>query len=553
MIAESLAAAIASALERQQISLAPSDVHLERPARAEHGDLSTNAALATAKTAGRNPREVAQQLADDLLEAARDANASQLRHLIGTEVAGPGFVNLRLAPGWLHDVLARVVELGVDRYAAHDDGAGKTASIEFVSANPTGPLHAGGGRWAAYGDSLARLFRRCGWKTRTEYYVNDAGRQMLLFGESLLARLTDSELPEDGYHGSYVTEWAAEMPADLNAQDAARWGCERALAEVREVLGSMNVRFDHWQHETELISSGEMQSAVDRLDQAGFIYEADGARWLATTRFGDDKDRVLYRSDGQHTYFVPDIAYHHKKFAQSYGAHTPDLAEVVINVLGADHHGYVARMRAALLMLGHDAARYEAIVGQNVTLLRDGRPVELGKRTGTIVEVAELLDAVGPDATRLAYLQQSIDTPQTIDIDLLTKQANDNPVYYVQYAHARIASVGRQAASRAVVRPPLAEVDLAVLTDARELAVLRLLEDLPQVVLLALDARAPHRIAGWLRDLAGAFHGFYHDCPMLREDVARDVRDARLWLTEATRIGLVIGLDLLGVDAPEQM
>ncbi len=546
MIAETLAAAIASALERQQITLAAGDVHLERPARASHGDLSTNAALVTAKAAGRNPREVAQQLADDLL-------AADVRHLVAAEVAGPGFVNVRLAPGWLHDVLVEVVTAGVERYATNDEGAGKTVSIEFVSANPTGPLHAGGGRWAAYGDSLARLFRRCGWKTRTEYYVNDAGRQMLLFGESLLARLAGGELPEDGYHGDYVAEWSSEMPSDLSPEDAARWGCDRALAEVREVLGSMNVRFDHWQHETELISSGAMTRAVERLDEAGFVYQADGARWLATTRFGDDKDRVLYRSDGEHTYFVPDIAYHHKKFAQGYGASTPDRATLAINVLGADHHGYVARMSAALAMLGHDAARYEPIIGQNVTLVRDGQPVELSKRSGTMVEVNELLDAVGPDVTRLAFLQQSIDTPQTIDINLLTTQGNENPVYYLQYAHARIASVARTAADRGVTRPPLSDVDRALLTHERELEVLRQLAVLPEVVALALGARAPHRIAAWMRELAGAFHGFYHDCPMLRSDVAQALRDARLWLTEAARIGLAIGFDVLGVSAPEQM
>lgn len=550
MIAESLAAAISSALERQQINLPPSDVHLERPARPEHGDLSTNAALATAKAAGRNPREVAQQLADDLLEAANHAahhaanQAGHLRHLIAAEVAGPGFVNLRLAPGWLHDVLVDVVTAGVDGYATSDEGNGATVSIEFVSANPTGPLHAGGGRWAAYGDSLARLFRRCGWNTRTEYYVNDAGRQMLLFGESLLARLDGSELPEDGYQGQYVADWAAEMSAGLTPAEAAEWGCDRALSEVREVLGSMNVSFDHWQHETELISSDKMSRAVARLDDAGHIYEADGARWLATANFGDDKDRVLYRSDGEHTYFVPDIAYHDQKLTG---------ADHVIDVLGADHHGYIARMRAAMAMLGHDVDRYETIVGQNVTLVRDNQPVKVSKRAGSIVEVAELLDEVGPDATRLAFLQQSIDTPQTVDIDLLAKQANDNPVFYVQYAHARIASVGREAVSRGVERPPLGDVDLGVLVGERELAVLRLLADLPEVVPLALGARAPHRIAGWLRDIAGAFHGFYHDCPILRADIEPAVRDARLWLTEATRIGLAIGLDLLGVSAPEQM
>ena len=593
-----LAGAIAKALTRLGVDVDLSRIGLERPARADHGDWSTNAALVNAKSAGLAPRELAQRLAAEL-------DAAGLPHLERTEVAGPGFVNMHLAPTWLHEVLDEVLRLGAEDYGRHDHGAGQTVNLEFVSANPTGPLHAGGGRWGAYGDSLARLFRRCGYRTFTEYYVNDRGTQMELFGRSLAARLVGEPVPKDGYHGQYVVEWATELavalfdekawqsrllddgPGGVERSDeqrqaatkalqktgssilgssdsvtdllsellsrggiayAAAWGRERALLDVRESLDAMNVGFEHWQSEAVLVAEGAMERIVDRLRGDGWVYEADGADWLRTSEFGDDKDRVLYRSDGEPTYFVPDIAYHHAKFSR--GGRDIDL---VIDVLGADHHGYVARMAAAMQMLGHPAESYEAIVGQNVTLMRDGAVVKLSKRVGTMVEVRELIDAVGPDVARFAFLLQSIDTRQTIDIDLLSAQASENPVFYVQYAHARIASVARRAEADGVVPVPPAGTDLSPLVGERELAVLRALEVLPSVVELALRERAPHKVTTWVRDLAAAFHGFYHDCPILRSDVPEKVRDARLCLTEGTRVGLSIGLDLLGVDAPEAM
>ena len=593
-----LAGAIAKALTRLGVDVDLSRIGLERPARADHGDWSTNAALVNAKSAGLAPRELAQRLAAEL-------DAAGLPHLERTEVAGPGFVNMHLAPTWLHEVLDEVLRLGAEDYGRHDHGAGQTVNLEFVSANPTGPLHAGGGRWGAYGDSLARLFRRCGYKTFTEYYVNDRGAQMELFGRSLAARLVGEPVPDDGYHGQYVVEWATELavalldeqawqsrllddgPEGVERSDeqrqaatkalqktgssivassdsvtdllsellsrggiayASAWGRERALLDVRESLDAMNVGFEHWQSEAVLVAEGAMERIVDRLRGHGWVYEADGADWLRTSEFGDDKDRVLYRSDGEPTYFVPDIAYHHAKFSR--GGRDIDL---VIDVLGADHHGYVARMAAAMQMLGHPAEFYEAIVGQNVTLMRDGVVVKLSKRVGTMVEVRELIDAVGPDVARFAFLLQSIDTRQTIDIDLLSSQASENPVFYVQYAHARIASVARRAEADGVVPVPPAGTDLSPLVGERELAVLRALEVLPSVVELALRERAPHKVTTWVRDLAAAFHGFYHDCPILHSDVPEKVRDARLCLTEGTRVGLSIGLDLLGVDAPEAM
>lgn len=554
-----LADAISAALARLDVDADPSRIGLERPARADHGDWSSNAALVNAKGAGLPPRELAQRLAAELASAG-------LPHLERTEVAGPGFVNLHLAPSWLHQVLGTVLREGTERYARLDIGHGRAVNLEFVSANPTGPLHAGGGRWGAFGDSLARLFRRCGYRTVTEYYVNDRGAQMELFGRSLTARLAGETVPDDGYHGQYVIEWAEELatalgvgagaddsgpPAELATRGgipfATSWGRERALRDVRESLDAMNVGFDHWQSEAELVESGAMERAVERLRQGGATYELDGAEWLRTTELGDDKDRVLYRSDGEPTYFVPDIAYHDAKFDRAGGV------SLVIDVLGADHHGYVARMAAAMKMLGHSAESYEAIVGQNVTLMREGRVIELSKRTGTMVEVRELIDAVGPDVARFAFLLQSIDTRQTIDIDLLTKQANENPVFYVQYAHARIASVARRAEADGIAPVPPIGTDLSPLVEEREVALLRALEVLPSVVEIALRERAPHKVTTWVRDLAAAFHGFYHDCPILRSDVPPAVRDARLCLTEGTRIGLAIGLDLLGVNAPESM
>jgi arginyl-tRNA synthetase len=534
MIRDDLLTAVRHALGALGVDPVPDGVGMVRPARREHGDWSTNAALVAAKAAGRDQRELGQALAGHLAAAG-------VRHVERLEVAGPGFVNFHLAPTWLHDVLRQVVEQGVGGYARTTTGAGRSVNVEYVSSNPTGPLHAGGGRWGAFGDSLCRLLERCGHPTHREFYVNDRGTQVVLFGQSLLACKRGEPPPDNGYHGAYVAEWAAEMPDDA---DPVTWGRDRALRDVRESLEAMHVRFDTWASEQALVESGAMEATLAELRAAGHVYEQDGATWLRTTTFGDDKDRVLVRSDGEPTYFLPDIAYHRDKFTRG---------DLVIDILGADHHGYVGRMRAALQALGHPPEDYEAIIGQNVTLVRGGQEVRLSKRTGTMVEVRDLIDEVGPDVARFAYLLQSIDTTQTIDIDVLRARAAENPVYYVQYAHARIHSVGREAANRGVQRRPLADADLAGLTHPRELELLRVLSALPELVPLAAAERAPHRVATWSRELAAAFHGFYHDCPILRTDVPPDLQQARLWLVEASRVGLAIGLDLLGVSAPEQL
>ncbi|MCY4175495.1 MAG: arginine--tRNA ligase [Acidimicrobiaceae bacterium] len=523
-----------AALDAAGLDEARPEIEIERPRDLSHGDWSSNIAMVIASAAGRPPRELAAQMAAEL-------NACPPPHVTAVEVAGPGFINFRLAESWLHEVLAAAVEAGDDGYARSSEGAGARVSVEFVSANPTGPLHAGHGRWAAYGDSLCRLLQRCGYEVCREFYVNDRGSQIKLFADSLAARRRGAEPPEDGYHGAYVTQWAEEMPADADARD---WGLRRARQDQADTLAAMNVAFDVCTSEAELVGRGAMDEALDELRGRGMVYEHDGAVWLRTSEFGDSADRVLIKSDSEPTYFLPDIAYHHEKFSRG---------DLVVDVLGADHHGYVPRMRAALAALGHAPDSYEAVIGQNVTLRRDGVEVRLGKRAGNMVLVSDLVEEVGPDVTRLVYLLQSVDTTQTIDVGVVSAQSAENPVYYLQYAHARIHSLARQARARDVTRPPLAETDLSVLVHQRELEVLRVLASLPDTVTAAMHARAPHQVTAWARELAAAFHGFWHDCPILRDDVADDERGARLWLVEATRIGLAVALGILGVSAPERL
>ena len=521
-----------SALDAAGVVPAPVEIAIERPRDRSHGEWSSNVALVAARAARRPPRELAEQIVAHLC-------AEPPPHVVEVEAAGPGFVNFRLAPSWLHEVLGEVIDAGAAGYARSEAGAGQSVSVEFVSANPTGPLHAGHGRWAAYGDSLCRLLDCCGYRVCREFYVNDRGGQIVLFTASLEARSRGDEPPSDGYHGEYVTEWATEMPGGA---DARQWGQERAHRDQVETLAAMNVAFDLYTSESAVVARGAMGDVLDELRRREMVYEQDGAVWLRTGDLGDSADRVLVKSDGEPTYFLPDIAYHHEKFSRG---------EMVIDILGADHHGYVPRMRAALAALGHSGEAYEAVVGQNVTLRRGGAEVRLSKRAGDMVLVSDLLDEVGPDVTRLVYLLQSIDTTQTIDIDVVSAQSAENPVYYVQYAHARIHSLGRAAAARGVQRAPLSEVDLALLVHERELDVLRALASLPDTVLAAMRARAPHQVTAWARELAAAFHRFWHDCPILRDDVSEELRQARLWLVEGARVGLAVALSILGVSAPE--
>ncbi|MFM7069974.1 MAG: arginine--tRNA ligase [Actinomycetes bacterium] len=533
-----LTSALRDALEAVGVP-APAEIHIEQPANRTHGDFSSNIAMVSAKSAGRPPRELAQQIVDHL-------NAAPPAHVTAVEVAGPGFVNFRLDGTWLHDVLGEVVAAGAD-YGRSDLGAGRRVLVEFVSANPTGPVHAGHARGAAYGDSLARILAFAGYDVGREFYINDRGVQMQVFADSLAARAQGDEPPEGGYHGEYITEWAAQMPADA---DPLEWGEAHAIAEQRRVLHSLGVDFDLWFSEKAMVATGAIEVTLDDLRARGVVIEptdpgGDGAVWLRSTDFGDDKDRVLVKADGEFTYLLPDIAYHRNKFARDF--------ELLINVWGADHHGYVARMKAAMQALGHDPKDLEVVITQLVRLERGGEEVRISKRSGNLITLEDLIDEVGADAVRLTYLLQSLDSPQTVDLDLVAAQSNENPVFYVQMAHARLANVSRVAGERGVERVSLDSVDRTLLATERELEVLRQLFVLPDVIRLAARERAPHKITAWVRDLASAVHGFYHDCPILSPDTPDDLRQARWGLAESAAIGLRVGLDLLGVGAPEQM
>lgn len=530
-------AALAAVLGSMGLEGAPNgaaSVHLERPANVEHGDFSSNVALALAKRNGRNPRELGQQIAAALTDAS-------IAGVEAVEIAGPGFVNFRLEPGWLHSMVPAVISAGAD-FGRSELGAGQRVLVEFVSANPTGPVHAGHARGATYGDALARLLEFSGHHVGREFYINDRGVQMQSFAASLAARAEGAEPPEDGYRGAYISEWASRMPSGA---DPLEWGEAHALADQRRVLDALGVGFDRWFSEREMVDTEAIETTLAGLRARGAVDERDGAVWLRSSEFGDDKDRVLIKSDGELTYLLPDIAYHRDKFARGW--------ELLIDVWGADHHGYVPRMRAAIECLGHDPDDLEVVITQLVRLERSGVEVKISKRSGDLVTLEELIDEVGPDAVRLTYLLQSVDSPQTVDLDLVVAQSNENPVFYVQMANARLNSIHRVAAERGLERVELADAQLSLLTHERELAVLRALEVWPETVSLAARERAPHKVTTWVRDLASAVHGFYHDCPILSPDTPEDLRQARWWLAEAARIGLRVGLGVLGVSAPEAM
>lgn len=535
MIRDQLAAVLMNTLSVLEVAPLPESINLERPARREHGDWSSNVALATAKRAGWNPRELAGRIAEIL-------NAELPPHVLEVEIAGPGFINFRLADSWLHDVLVEVLSTGTDGYARFSTGAGTRVLVEFVSANPTGPLHAGHGRGAAFGDSLARILSRCGYEVSRENYLNDRGTQMQLFVASLAARQRGEDVPEGGYQGQYIVDWAAEIPA---GEDLMEWGEARAVADHRATLTRMNVEFDSWFSERSMVESGAIETTLADLRARGVVYDHDGAVWLRSTDHGDDKDRVLIKSDGEFTYLLPDIAYHRDKFTRGF--------DLLIDVWGADHHGYVPRMKAAMQSLGHDPDELECVIIQLVNLLKGGEPVRFSKRAGDIVELSEVLDEVGADSARLTYLLQSVDSTQTFDYDIVKSRAMDNPVFYVQMAYARIRSIFRVAEERGVERVPASAVDRSLLVHERELDVLRALSELPDTVAAAAADRAPHRIATWVRELAGSVHGFYHDCYVMGDGVSAELTQARLQLVEAASVGLAIGLDLLGVSAPDQM
>jgi len=538
MIRDTLTRALREAVAGAGLE-APAVVNLERPARREHGDWSSNVALATAKVAGRNPRELARELADAL-------SADPPEHVAGVDVAGPGFVNFRLADSWLHDVLRDVVVAGPPLFARLDIGRGERVQIEFVSANPTGPMHVGNGWFCAYGDALARVLQRCGYDVAREYYVNDTGGQVRTLGASLLARRRGEDVPDDGYQGAYVGLLAGLYDGPDDAETAGRWAAARVLEDIRATLDLLGIRFDQWFSQASIEESDAVEATVALLAARGLVFEQDGALWLRTADFGDPREqRVLRRSSDQgggYTYLAGDLAYHRDKFLVR-------GFDRVINVWGADHHGQVASLQAGVEALGVERGRLEVRLGQLVSLA-EGR---MSKRAGNSVPLRELIDDVGAGAVRFLSLMSSLDQASTIDLDMVRRRSMDNPVFYVQMAYARIAGIGRTAADRGIVREPLAVADLSLLTHERELDVLRSLSELPEVVALAAQDRAPHRVCTWVRELAARFHGFYHDCYVVGDGISPQLTQARLWLVEAARTGVSVGLDLLGVEAPERM
>ncbi|MGH9025422.1 MAG: arginine--tRNA ligase, partial [Acidimicrobiia bacterium] len=481
MIRDALAERVNRALVAEGLPVPGGGVTLEPPKQRNHGDWSTNAALQVATPAGRQPREVAEALRVSL-------DADLPPHVERIEVAGPGFLNFFLAPTWLYDVLRDVIASG-DAYGRGDMLVGRRINLEFVSANPTGPLHAGGGRWVAVGDAIANLLAAQGADVHREYYLNDAGSQLDAFGRSLYARYRGEAPPEDGYQGEYLVEMAAKLRTergdDVNEEEAREWGYQEVVRQLGKDLERIGVHFDTWFSERSLHERGDVELVLRELSGLGQSYEKEGATWLRSSDFGDQRDRVLVKGDGSVTYLGADLAYHRDKFARGW--------DHLIDIWGADHHGQVASIQAGMEALGFPVREPEVILGQLVNVTSGGQQVRMSRRAGNIVTLADILDEVDPDACRLTFLLQGIDTPQTFDLDVVTSQSLENPVYYVQYAHARIASIGRKAHEVGVKRRPLATVDLGLLTHERELELLRALATYPEIVAESAALRAPHR------------------------------------------------------------
>lgn len=522
----------------------PDSVTVERPRQKGHGDYATNVALQLAKRAGTNPRALANLVADRLRSA---------EGIAGVEVAGPGFLNISVEAGAQGAVAAEIVAAGAS-YGSSDAFAGERINLEFVSANPTGPLHLGGVRWAAVGDALGRIFELTGAKVTREYYFNDHGAQIDRFSGSLLASARNRPVPEDGYGGQYIHDIAAavvaQRPDVLELDDAAAQevfreiGVESMFAEIKQSLNDFRVDFDVYFHEDDLHRSGAVAKAVERLTELGNTYTQDGALWLATEKFGDDKDRVIIRSNGTGAYLSGDLAYYLDKRERGF--------DRCFIMLGADHHGYVGRMMAMCAAFGDEPhVNLEIMIGQMVNLLRDGQPLRMSKRAGTVVTIDDLVGAIGVDASRYALARYSTDSPIDIDLDLWERATDDNPVFTVQYAHARVASLMRNAADLGVE----AQSHPDLLTHEKEGVLLRALAEFPRVVRAAAELREPHRVARYLEELARTYHRFYDTCRVLPrgEEETTDLHRARLLLVAATRTVLANGLDLLGVSAPERM
>ena len=541
--------ALTAAFEAGELTLtdgetAPS-VRVERPKNRDHGDWATNIALQISKKVGKNPREVAQILAARITEIAGVASV---------DIAGPGFLNITLDAAAAGELAKTIVEQG-SAFGTNETLAGQTINLEFVSANPTGPIHLGGTRWAAVGDSLARIFISQGAKVVREYYFNDHGNQIDRFARSLLARAKGEEAPEDGYGGEYITDIANRVlevrPDALEAEDPQEvfraTGVEFMFEDIKASLHDFHVDFDVYFHENSLFENGKVDELLEKLKESENLYFKDGAWWLKSTDFGDDKDRVVIKSDGNAAYIAGDIAYFQDKTKRE-----ENPADLAIYMLGADHHGYVARLKAAAAALGDDPNMVEVMIGQMVNLVKDGKPVRMSKRAGTVVTLEDLVEIVGVDAARYSLTRYSVDSNIDIDLDLLTKQSNENPVFYVQYAHARTCAIARNAEAAGVTTD---SVDTSLLNSEADSALLAALGQFAGAVKEAADFREPHRVARYLETLAGAYHRWYgvsHVAPKGDEEVT-DLHRTRLLLNNATRQVLANGLGLLGVSAPEKM
>jgi arginyl-tRNA synthetase len=545
-LAAALDAAVAACVAAGELAVdAAGGAAVERPKNRDHGDYATNAALQLAKTAGRPPREVAELIAVRL---------RQVPGIARVEVAGPGFLNITLDTAAQGET-ARLIVVAGATYGRSGLLAGVKVNLEFISANPTGPLHLGHTRWAAVGDAIGRVQTAAGAAVTREFYINDRGVQMDRFGASLEATALGQPVPADGYHGSYIADLAAQiveadpvivdLPAGGRTAAFRDAGYALQLAEQKRVLESFGTHFDVWSSERELHSSGAVERAFVRLRDMGHVFEADGAVWLRTTDFGDDKDRPLVKSDGELTYFASDTAYYVDKRSRGF--------DICIYLLGADHHGYVHRLRSIAACAGDDPDHNIAVlIGQLVKILKGGVEVRLSKRAGDIVTLEEFVEMAGVDAVRYSLSRYPSDSPLTLDIDAITRKSNDNPVFYVQYAHARIASLLRNAKELGIER---GDLDPGLLSHEREGDLLGALAQYPRVVASAAELREPHRVARYLEELAGIYHRFYDACRVLPQgdEELTDVARARLWLCDATRIVLANGLDLLGVSAPDRM
>ncbi|WP_061962729.1 arginine--tRNA ligase [Demequina aurantiaca] len=552
-LSETIRAAILSGIDDSDFQLSPFDVpevRVDRPRQREHGDWATNIAMQLAKQAGTNPREFAETLCERLADADGIDSA---------EVAGPGFINIRLGAGAAGELAKGIVDYG-EGYGSGESLTGKTVNIEFVSANPTGPIHLGGTRWAAVGDSIARLLEFHGADVVREYYFNDHGGQIDNFAKSLLAVVLGEDTPENGYAGQYIQDIANEVmleaaaagdddPIELPRDEAQEFFRDRGVrlmfAQIKQSLHDFGVDFDVYFHEDSLHKSGAVTKALDHLKTTGSLYEADGAWWLRSTDYGDDKDRVVIKSDGKPAYIAGDLAYFSDKRHRG--------ADLCIYLLGADHHGYIARLKAAAAAFGDDAETVEVIIGQMVNLVKDGAPVRMSKRAGTVVTMEDLVDVVGVDAARYALARSSADSTIDIDLDLLASKSNANPIFYVQYAHARTAGVARNAAEYGISRDKA--FDPSLLTHEAEAKLLGILGEFPRIVAQAVEFREQHRVARYLEDVASAFHGWYDRTRVtpLGDEEVTDLNHTRLWLNDATGVVLRNGLKLLGVSAPERM